>query len=75
MQQACLYGCKLILMKISTYLIVSLIALFCLSSCNTFIGLTRDIQTLGGGLENKAHGKTWQGNAPANAPASVAPQQ
>ena len=72
MQHTYLKGCKLKPMKTSTYIALSFVALFCLSSCNTFIGFTRDIQTLGGGLENKAHGKTWQGQAPA--PAVVAPQ-
>jgi len=32
-----------------------------LASCNTFIGMGRDIQQLGRGFENKGYGKTWDG--------------
>ena len=32
-----------------------------LSSCNTAIGFGRDMRQLGEGLENKAHGRTWDG--------------
>jgi len=32
------------------------------SSCNTTIGLSRDLRSLGTGLENKAQGRTWQGD-------------
>jgi len=34
-----------------------------LSSCNTFIGMGRDIERLGEGMQNKADGKSWSGNA------------
>jgi predicted small secreted protein len=30
-----------------------------LSSCNTFLGMGRDFQRLGQGLENTAYGKKW----------------
>jgi predicted small secreted protein len=33
---------------------------FC--SCNTAIGFSRDLRSLGTGMENKAHGRTWQGD-------------
>ncbi|MDG1357308.1 MAG: entericidin [Akkermansiaceae bacterium] len=48
-----------------------LVSLLSLSSCNTFIGLGRDIERLGEGMQNKADGKTWSGNqsqAPADSP-------
>ena len=32
-----------------------------LSSCNTAIGFGRDLRLLGTGMENKAHGRTWDG--------------
>ena len=32
-----------------------------LSSCNTAIGFGRDLRLLGTGMENKAHGRTWEG--------------
>jgi len=32
-----------------------------LSSCNTAIGFSRDLRSLGTGIENKAQGRTWQG--------------
>ena len=48
------------LKSILTLLVFGFAALS-LSSCNTYIGATRDLQVLGTGLENKAEGKTWQG--------------
>jgi predicted small secreted protein len=33
-----------------------------LSSCNTAIGFGRDLRLLGTGMENKAHGRDWNGN-------------
>jgi len=62
-------------MKKSFYLIVLVAAACASSSCNTFIGAGRDIQTLGSGMQNKGHGKDWNGQtAPApNAPARQAP--
>jgi predicted small secreted protein len=35
------------------------------SSCNTTIGLSRDLRSLGTGLENKAQGRTWRGDESA----------
>ena len=32
-----------------------------LSSCNTAIGFGRDLRLLGTGMENKAHGRSWEG--------------
>lgn len=32
-----------------------------LSSCNTAIGFGRDLRLLGTGMENKAHGRDWNG--------------
>ncbi len=32
-----------------------------LTSCNTAIGFGRDLRLLGTGMENKAHGRTWDG--------------
>jgi predicted small secreted protein len=36
-------------------------AVVALSSCNTAIGFGRDMRQLGTGLENKAHGRAWDG--------------
>lgn len=47
------------------------VSLLSLSSCNTFIGMGRDIERLGEGMQNKADGKTWSGNearVPADSP-------
>ena len=30
-----------------------------ISSCNTFIGVGRDFESLGTGMQNKAYGKKW----------------
>lgn len=40
---------------------LALAAVVSLSSCNTAIGFGRDMRQLGTGLENKAHGRTWDG--------------
>lgn len=40
---------------------VTLAAALTLSSCNTAIGLGRDLRQLGTGMENKFHGRTWDG--------------
>ena len=40
-------------------LVVSAAAAFLLSSCNTFVGVGRDAQRLGQGVENTAYGKKW----------------
>jgi len=58
-------------MKKSFYLIV-LAAACALSSCNTFIGMGRDIQSVGSGMQNTGHGRSWNGEA---APAQTAPVQ
>ena len=50
--------------KIGSTLLL-LATLLCLSSCNTFIGVGRDIERLGEGMQNKADGKSWSGNAGA----------
>jgi predicted small secreted protein len=44
-----------------------------LSSCNTFIGMGRDFQSLGNGMVNKGHGNTTATNPHVAAPAPVAP--
>jgi len=41
--------------------LATLIAL-ALGSCNTMIGLGRDFRQLGEGLENKAHGRNFDGS-------------
>jgi len=50
--------------KIGSTLLL-LATLLCLSSCNTFIGMGRDIERLGEGMQNKADGKSRAGNAGA----------
>lgn len=52
-------------MKFSALLLASAAALT-LNSCNTFAGLGRDVKSLGNGVENKAYGKTWKGDARDN---------
>ena len=45
-------------------LLFALVSFACgaiLVSCNTAIGFSRDLRQLGTGLENKAHGRTWDG--------------
>ncbi len=41
--------------------LVSLACVAALGSCNTAIGFSRDLRQLGTGMENKAHGRTWDG--------------
>lgn len=48
-------------MKKSSYLIVLAAASFALGSCNTFIGMGRDIQGLGRGMQNKGTTGSWDG--------------
>ena len=43
------------------YAFAALAAVISLSSCNTAIGFGRDLRLLGTGMENKAHGRTWDG--------------
>ena len=40
--------------------------IFAASSCNTFVGLGRDIKQIGGGLESKAQGNTYKQGATRN---------
>lgn len=64
-------------MKKSFFLLSLASFAFIFGSCNTFIGMGRDIQSLGKGMVNKGHGQTWQGGQPAQsapaAPAAPAP--
>ncbi|MCW1884210.1 hypothetical protein OKA04_05670 [Luteolibacter flavescens] len=43
------------------YAIAALAVVVTLSSCNTAIGFGRDLRLLGSGMENKAHGRQWDG--------------
>jgi predicted small secreted protein len=43
------------------YAFAALAVVVTLSSCNTAIGFGRDLRLLGTGMENKAHGRTWEG--------------
>jgi predicted small secreted protein len=45
-------------------LLAALVAVSSLTSCNTAIGMGRDFRQLGIGMENKAHGRTWDGGQP-----------
>jgi predicted small secreted protein len=45
-------------------LLAALVAVSSLTSCNTAIGIGRDFRQLGIGMENKAHGRTWDGGQP-----------
>ncbi|MGC6426839.1 MAG: entericidin [Akkermansiaceae bacterium] len=45
--------------KLTLLLLLSTGAALLLSSCNTFVGMGRDAQRLGQGLENTAYGKKW----------------
>jgi len=38
-----------------------LIASLALVSCNTAIGFSRDVRSLGEGMENTAYGRDWKG--------------
>jgi len=38
-----------------------LIATLALASCNTAIGFSRDVRSLGEGMENTAYGRDWKG--------------
>lgn len=41
---------------------LGVIAVFVLGSCNTMIGIGRDFRQLGEGMENKAHGRSFDGS-------------
>ncbi|MBT8044195.1 MAG: hypothetical protein KJO79_04520 [Verrucomicrobiae bacterium] len=59
-------------MKKSFYLIVLSVSALAMSSCNTFIGMGKDIQTLGAGMQNTAYKKSATVPPPAQtAPAPV----
>lgn len=45
--------------KFSLLLILSAAAALLLSSCNTIVGMGRDAQRLGQGVENTAYGNKW----------------
>lgn len=71
-------------MKKSCFLALLTIASFALGSCNTFIGMGRDIRGLGAGMENKGTTGSWDGtgqnpnaaaNNPYGAPAAQPPAQ
>jgi len=47
--------------KLFVCLALSLVVLP-LSSCNTYIGMGRDIQKLGQGIQNTGYGTGWDGN-------------
>lgn len=42
-----------------------LLAVVTLSSCNTYIGLGKDLQKLGEGMENTGYGTGWKGDKPS----------
>lgn len=48
------------------FVLLALGAVVSLSSCNTAIGFGRDMRQLGTGLENKAHGRSWDGQDQAS---------
>ncbi|BDS07254.1 hypothetical protein NT6N_22940 [Oceaniferula spumae] len=50
-------------MKNSCYLIVLTIASLAFGSCNTFIGMGRDIQGVGRSMQNKGYSGDWNGAA------------
>ena len=60
-------------MKKSFCLILLSVAALAVSSCNTFIGAGRDIQSVGAGMQNKAEGRNWDGQTHAPAPAARPP--
>ncbi len=45
-------------------LLLALGATVSLASCNTTIGVGRDLKLLGTGIGNKIQGKTWEGQEP-----------
>jgi predicted small secreted protein len=60
-------------MKNIRSVLILLTASLTLSSCNTFIGIGRDIENLGNGMQNKAEGKTWSGQTKAPAEPAAYP--
>ncbi|MBT8038135.1 MAG: hypothetical protein KJO21_11370 [Verrucomicrobiae bacterium] len=57
-------------MKQSIFMGFSVLVVFAVSSCNTFIGVGRDFQRLGTGIQNTGHGKTWDGQEKPTDPAA-----
>ena len=49
-------------------LVLAVLSVFALASCNTMIGMGRDFRQLGEGLEHKAHGRNFDGSHPQEAP-------
>ena len=48
--------------------LIALALVVSLNSCNTMIGLGRDMRQLGTGMEHKAHGRNFDGTEPAPDP-------
>ena len=48
--------------------LIALALVVSLNSCNTMIGLGRDIRLLGTGMEHKAHGRNFDGTETAPEP-------
>lgn len=57
------------------FLSTAALAFLGLNSCNTFVGMGRDFQRLGQGVENKAYGKTWKGEQRAQKSQQSTPAQ
>ncbi|MBK1831945.1 hypothetical protein JIN77_14510 [Verrucomicrobiaceae bacterium R5-34] len=49
-------------MKHSCYLAVLTVATLALGSCNTFIGMGRDLQGAGAAMQNRGTTGTWDGS-------------
>ena len=60
-------------MKENIGLIFLAAAALLVSSCNTFIGMGRDIESVGVGMQNTSEGKTWYGNQKQDPQAAPAP--
>jgi len=54
-------------MKKSCFLAALTVVSFALGSCNTFIGVGRDLRGLGTGIENRGTTGDWEGT-PTNTP-------
>jgi predicted small secreted protein len=52
--------------KLGVFLML-VVTVLSVSSCNTYIGLGRDIQKLGQGIQNTGYGKNWS-STPAPVP-------
>ena len=60
-------------MKKSFYLIILGVSALAMGSCNTFIGMGKDIQSLGSGMQNSAYRKS--GTVPPPAQTATPPVQ